>query len=185
MLCVYKDQDRYLHMCIMRIARYIVTCLLYIDQWNFTLSHCVRVPLVFFLHITIRTKPTQCLQYMTLSSSTPQMSRRIIAEVSVSNHSVRFQELRNGGQILLIEFNVVCRKILDSTFNGPVSGITRSKAKPVTELCTQIAYEDPGRGMTCGPKAETQAIQNCAGVMPFFCDNFAICSAKTWFAFIA
>lgn len=113
------------------------------------------------------------------------MSRCIIAKVSVSNHSVRFQELRNCGQILLVEFNVVCCKILDSTFDGPVSGIIRKKAMPVPEQCSQMTYEDPGRGITCGPRAETQAIQNCAGVMPFFCDSSAICSAKTWFAFIA
>ena len=33
----------------------------------------------------------------------------------------------------------------------------------------RMTYEEPGRGMTCGPSDETHAMQSWAGVMPLFC----------------
>lgn len=58
----------------------------------------------------------------------------------------------------------------------------RSGAKHIL-INLRDTHDEPGRGIMCGPRDDTQAIQNCAGVIPFFSANLETISTKAAFFF--
>lgn len=89
----------------------------------------------------------------------------VLPGVSSPLHVSVLNDLIDLPQFRLSEHNITTCRILKGTFGMPGGYTINNVRKHITEIWT---YDDPGSGMTCGPREPTQAIESCAGVIFFF-----------------